>query len=75
MAAQEESRRVKDENEDAAREVKERHEKAHLRHHHARKQELLHQDYNKLMEELGHLEQADRRRRQAIVANIPVSNL
>ncbi|XP_071798998.1 uncharacterized protein [Asterias amurensis] len=71
LAAQEESRRVKEENEDAAREVKERHEKAHLRHHHARKQELLHQDYNKLMEELGHLEQADRRRRQAIVANIP----
>ncbi|XP_022098578.1 uncharacterized protein LOC110983558 isoform X2 [Acanthaster planci] len=71
LAAQEEERRAKEDKVETEREEKERQEKACLRHQHARKQELLHQDYNKLMEELGHMEQADRRRRQTIVANIP----
>ncbi|XP_038050313.1 centrosomal protein of 295 kDa-like [Patiria miniata] len=71
LAAQEEERRAKEDEMATEREEKERLEKARLRHQHARKQELLHQDYTRLMEELGQMEQADRRRRQAIVANIP----
>ena len=68
----EEEQRLKEEHQEAVREEKERKEKAILRHKHAHKRELLEQDMGRLMEELGQMEQADRRRRQAVVANIPV---
>ena len=72
-AAQEEEDRLKEDKVSAQRENNERKEKAHLRHKHAHKKTLLGQDMDRLMNELDHLEQADRRRRQAIVAKIPVS--
>ena len=64
---------MKEEQQETEREAKERHEKAILRHKHAHKRELLEQDMDRLMDELGQMEQADRRRRQAVVAKIPVS--
>ncbi|XP_071956209.1 uncharacterized protein [Antedon mediterranea] len=71
VAAVEEIQRSKEEEEERSREIKERHEKAVLRHKYAREKELLRQDYDHLLNELGHLEQMDRRRRQAVVASIP----
>ncbi|XP_072033360.1 uncharacterized protein [Amphiura filiformis] len=70
-AAIEEGQRLEEEHRETVRESKERKEKAILRHKHAHKRALLEQDMGRLMEELGQMEQADRRRRQAVVAKIP----
>ncbi|XP_033118084.1 uncharacterized protein LOC117117767 [Anneissia japonica] len=70
-AALAESEKMEEEVEERSKEIKERHEKAVLRHKYAREKELLRQDYDHLMNELGQLEQMDRKRRQAIVATIP----
>ncbi|XP_072180066.1 uncharacterized protein [Diadema setosum] len=71
QAAEEEAERMGKEVERVEMELRERHEKAALRHRHAKQKELLKQDYQQLLLELSGLQHADRRRRQAVVADIP----
>ncbi|XP_054771759.2 uncharacterized protein LOC129279679 [Lytechinus pictus] len=71
LAAKEEDERLKEETEKLQAELRERQEKAVLRHKHAKEKELLKQDYERLLLELSDLQNADRRRRQAVVADIP----
>ncbi|XP_041483407.1 centrosomal protein of 295 kDa-like [Lytechinus variegatus] len=71
LAAKEEGERLKEETEKLQAELRERQEKAVLRHKHAKEKELLKQDYERLLLELSDLQNADRRRRQAVVADIP----
>ncbi|XP_077987442.1 uncharacterized protein LOC144442044 [Glandiceps talaboti] len=70
-AAVEEEERMKEETKGIEQEAKERHEKAILRHKHAKEKVDLEQDFKKLMVELGHMEQIDRRRRQKVLNKIP----
>ncbi|XP_071494680.1 uncharacterized protein [Diadema antillarum] len=71
QAAVDEAERMGKEVERVETELRERHEKAALRHRHAKQKELLKQDYQQLLLELSGLQHADRRRRQAVVADIP----
>ncbi|XP_071492736.1 uncharacterized protein [Diadema antillarum] len=71
QAAEDEAERMGKEVERVETELRERHEKAALRHRHAKQKELLKQDYQQLLLELSGLQHADRRRRQAVVADIP----
>eukprot|EP00057_Strongylocentrotus_purpuratus_P001485 XP_001199325.2 PREDICTED: uncharacterized protein LOC763378 isoform X2 [Strongylocentrotus purpuratus] len=71
QAGKEEDERLRGETERLQAELKERQEKAVLRHKHAKGKELLKQDYERLLLDLSDLQNADRRRRQAVVADIP----
>ncbi|XP_070539383.1 centrosomal protein of 295 kDa-like [Ptychodera flava] len=71
QAAVEEEERMKEETTEMERDAKERHQKAILRHKHAKEKVDLEQDFNQLMVDLGHLEQIDRRRRQKVLNKIP----
>lgn len=74
QAGKAEDERLRGETERLQAELRERQEKAVLRHKHAKGKELLKQDYERLLLDLSDLQNADRRRRQAVVADIPVSN-
>ncbi|KAJ8030839.1 hypothetical protein HOLleu_27371 [Holothuria leucospilota] len=71
QAAREEEKRMKEEMREKKQELEERKTKASLRQRHAQEKEQLEKDLNYLLEELGQMEQADRRRRQLVVSNIP----
>lgn len=72
-AAIDEEGRLKEETRERQQELKERQTKAALRQKHAQEKERMERAKSDLLEELDQMEQADRRRRQLIVSNIPVS--
>lgn len=73
-AAEVEQKRIDQLEEDERIEAHGRFEKAQLRHKHARKKEVLKQDYNAMLLDLSDLRRSDIARRQQVVAKIPVSN-
>ena len=74
-AAQEEQERIEHLEETERVAAHERQEKARLRHVHARKKEMLQQDYDAMLLDLSDLRRTDITRRQQGVAKIPVSSL
>lgn len=72
-AAIDEEGRLKEETRERQQELKERQTKAALRQKHAQEKERMERAKSDVLEELDQMEQADRRRRQLIVSNIPVS--
>ncbi|XP_071839217.1 uncharacterized protein [Apostichopus japonicus] len=70
-AAVDEEERLQEETRERQQELKERQTKAALRQKHAQEKERMERAKSDLLEELDQMEQADRRRRQLIVSNIP----
>ena len=64
---------MQEEDEEHKRNHLEQQEKALLRHRNALHQEVLRNDFNRLMQDLSDLQRADREKRQKLLHTLPVS--